>query len=134
MPSKDANLQLAERTNETIKYLCLQKEIHSEWIATACFYRALHLAEAYLVVNGAVYDRTHVGREAVLKRTQQTKHIWQHYRVLWQASLIARYLAFNDVSYTSFSDYLTPDKVVSELVNHHLRQVENSVFRLLNIQ
>ncbi|HUP81414.1 MAG TPA: hypothetical protein VM260_22880 [Pirellula sp.] len=132
MPNVSDHLRLAKRLLGTLNHLLQEQEKHSEWIAVTAFYRSLHLSEAVLLTKNIPHDRTHVGREQALKRTNSTANIWKHYRSLWQASCIARYLAFHDDEYANFSSYLTPSEVHSELVRHRLREIEKSVALQLN--
>jgi hypothetical protein len=131
MPNIADHLKLAKRLRCTISYLSKENDQHSEWIAVTAFYRALHLSEAVLLKNQINHDRTHVGREQALKRTKSTENIWKHYRPLWQASCIARYLAFHDAEYVDFSSFMEPAKVISELIEYRLRELEKSVAKQL---
>ena len=127
MPNVSDHLGLAKRLLGTLEHLSKDLDAHSEWIAVTAFYRALHLSEAVLLTKKVQHDRTHVGREQALKRTNSTSNIWKHYRSLWQASCIARYLAFHNDEYKSFSSFLSPSEVHTELVRHRLREIEKSV-------
>ena len=131
MPNVTDHLRLAKRLLRTISYLSKENDQHSEWIAVTAFYRALHLSEAVLLTNRIDHDRTHVGRDQALKRTRSTENIWKHYRPLWQASCIARYLAFHDDEYVDFSSFMDPAKVISELIEYRLRELEKSVAKQL---
>ena len=133
MPKLAEHLAHAKRLKNTLQFLCEKHDNHSEWIAVTAFYRALHLSESLLVKGNIPHDRSHVGREQALKRTKSTSHIWIHYRPLWEASNISRYLAYQGTEYSSFATYLDPDKVVSELVNYRLREIEKSVANQLSM-
>ncbi len=133
MPSIEEHLAHSKRTKLTLEYLCSRREEHYEWIAVVAFYRALHLSEAVLLRFSVAHDRSHVGRETAIKKTRSMSHIWKNYRPLWEASCISRYLSFHDQDYKSFATYLTPDDVVTKLVNHRLREIEKSVAGLLDI-
>lgn len=132
MPDSSKHLAIARRLKGTLEYLILDPEKHSEWITVTAFYRALHLAESVLAENKIEHDRNHVSREKALKRTTSTQHIWKHYRPLWSLSCIARYLAYEDQEYESFSSYIAPAQVLSQVVGHHLRQIEKSTANLLH--
>ena len=133
MPNVADHLKLAKRLQCTISYLSKENDQHSEWIAVTAFHRALHLSEAVLLTKRIDYDRTHVGRDQALKRTRSTKNIWKHYRPLWQASCIARYLAFHDDEYIDFSSFMEPAEVISESIEYRLRELEKSVPKQLGI-
>ncbi len=57
-----------------------------------------------------------------------------HFRVLWQASTIARYLHDNETStkYSKFSDYMSSDVVAKELVEKRLLKMEQMVIEKLD--
>ncbi len=127
MPSKNAHEAMADRCQATIDFLLSDRDQHSEWIAVVSFYRALHLVEMLFAALGVTHSRNHESRESVLKTNRKYENIWKHYRVLWSVSTNARYLSTRE----SFSDYMSPEKVENEIVKHRLRQVENSVRKLM---
>ena len=68
----------------------------------------------------------------MLKGEPRYQHIYKHYRPLWAASVVARYLENpRGDSFRSFADYLSPQDVQQKMIGHHLRQIERSVERLL---
>ena len=82
----------------------------------------------YTVAMSFVGEGTnHDEREKALKSARKYRHIYEHYSPLKRASLNARYLS--EVS--QFDDYLSPDEVVSNLLKHHLVQVEKSAAKFL---
>ena len=133
MPSKEAHLKIAERNSNTILYLTEQQNDHSEWITVIAFYRALHLVEALFSQNPKIeHCHTHQAREQRLKTVKRYNHIYKHYRPLYSASPVARYLEDNRRNtFTTFSEYLSPERIISEIVGHRLLQIEKSVFKLL---
>jgi len=130
MPSKNAHEAMAKRCQVTIDFLLTEKEQHSEWIAVVSFYKALHLVEMLFAAEGITHSRNHESRESVLKSTRKFGNIWKHYRPLWTISTNARYLSTCD----SFGEYMSPENVEKEVVNHRLKQVEKSVHNLMPSQ
>ena len=74
----------------------------------------------------------HRERNRILKKTPRYQHIWSFYRPLFQASLIARYLREdqNSPDCEVFSRYMPPETVRQKVLNHWLRQIEQSAAKL----
>jgi hypothetical protein len=135
MPSREAHLQLAARNKEALDYLLRKAEKLPEWIATVAFYRALHLVEALFAHDENEHSHNHEERDQRLKRNRRYANIYKHYRPLWAASVIARYLVDpSGRQFKTFTDYMPPGKLKSELINHRLRRIESSVSRMLGRQ
>lgn len=132
MPSKAAHTLAASENQKAIDYLCVKLEEFPQWVATVAFYKALHIVEAVLAAEGKHTDE-HKVRNRLLKTTPKYEHIWKHYRPLFNDSMIARYLRHDEnmPTYEVFSTYLPPAQVRSQILNHHLRQVERSARTLL---
>jgi hypothetical protein len=104
----------------------------SDWVTTVAFYKAVHLVEA-------VFDHDHLGhsgdhrqRAVFLKSKPRYQMLFQNYRPLKSASEIARYLRDGGGKhYKGFDDYLGPAEVQSEILDHHLFQLERSARKLL---
>jgi hypothetical protein len=100
-----------------------------EWIATLAFYKAVHVVEAVFRCQGRHNCHDHITRLDTLKRLYDPLH--QHFRPLYSASLIARYLEQKDKdtgkeqSYTCFTDYISPQKVIDSLIRKRLVPLEN---------
>ncbi len=132
MADMNNHLAVAVKNQELIEHLIVTKDRHSEWVAVVAFYKALHLVDAMLYCDHS--DRhgvDHSHRQQILKKNRKYENIYKHYRQLSAASSIARYLEHGPENYRAFSEYLDPDKVVSLLVNHHLKQLEISVNKIL---
>src|SRR5258708_7948386 len=133
MPNKNSHLELAKKNEDTIKYLLSDADNHPEWIATVAFYRALHLVEALFSVNsnvGTQHGSNHEQREKILKSDRRYSHIWKHYRPLWAASMVSRYLKHDAPGhgyYASFCDFMSAQDVKDKILNHRLKQIETSV-------
>ena len=129
MPNKEAHLAAAKENQEALDYLLLKLESFSGWVATVAFYKALHLMDALCAVDGT-HHSDHKSRNGAMKRgSPRQKRLYKHYRALWQASRIARYLKeYSDSKeYDVFADFMPPAEVKRQLVDHRLRQIEKSV-------
>lgn len=133
MPSEASHIDLAVRNQAALDYLSADPAAYCEWIATVAFYKALHVVEAVLTHDRDVgHGQSHTHRSQVLKQTSYS-HIWKHYRPLWAASMVARYLKdIGGRDFQSFTDYLAPEDVIPQLVNHYLKQVEKSAGKRLS--
>ena len=123
MATEADHLVLANKNHQALLHLVPRPEDFSEWIATIAFYKALQVVEAVFVRRG--YRASDHNRRFELLKTSFPE-IYRHFRVLWQASTIARYLHDNESnrSYSQFSDYLSPARVVEKLVFRRLRPIE----------
>lgn len=133
MPTTEEHLAIAKRNEATLAYLLEKVREHSEWVATVAFYTALHYVEAVFFhdLNGT-HGHNHESRDRLLKCTKRYENIYRHYRPLWEASVVARYMQ-RDGETRLFSKYLSPDKVEEQLVRHRLHQLRKSAERLLGI-
>lgn len=129
MAKERDHIECANRTQKTIGHLLTSdKAANSPWIATAAFYKAVHIVEAAYSNDSAIgHTSDHERREQALKSARKYEHIYESYSILKRASTNARYLSECRV----FDDYMTPDVVVATLLRHHLHQVEKSAKRFL---
>lgn len=127
MPTEDQHIACASRTQKTIQHLMQDLDTHSPWIATAAFYKALHVVEAVFAKERGHHSCDHGGRRGLLERTRRYDHIARHYLILERAARNARYLPPGGV----FDLWLSPQKVVDQLLNHALRQIEESASKML---
>jgi len=123
--SRESN-HIALANQNHLAMICLHEaaDTHPEWIVTIAFYKAVHVVQAMLSkANKSCHD--HKTRHAILKRDYP--EIWKHFRSLWAASTIARYLYdnANQTSYKSFVDHCPAEKVYSRFVEKRLRSVED---------
>ena len=136
MPNKAEHLALAEHNQGVIDYLKLEAARHPDWIATVAFYKALHLVEALFTRFTTIkHGGNHVVREETMKKDRRYDNIFPHYKVLKEVSCVARYLASDGSHprhFSTFTDYLTVDEVLSDILEHRLHQIEESVKRLLS--
>ena len=132
MPSEADHIALANKNHSALQYLRESKdEPHSEWVVTIAFYKAVQVVQAIFAKTGtACHD--HKSRHSILKN--RFPDIWRHYRVLWQASTIARYLHDNETGtpFTSFDAYCPADKVSSRFIERRLRPIEQLAIKKLS--
>jgi len=101
-------------------------------VAVVAFYKALHWIEAMSYCDHACkHGGNHSDREQVLKWTALYQNIYKHYRPLYAASCVARYLTHSGQEFSAFATYLSPDPVEAKLVQHHLKQLEKSVEKFI---
>jgi len=134
MPSLNAHLDLANRNQDLIDHLTPDIGRFPEWVTTVAFYRALHLVEAVFATDPAIkHGGDHGKRHDYLKRNKKYKAIYEAYRPLWAASVVARYLEDKSsaTDYSSFSKYLPVEEVKRLVLDHYLREIESSVEQLL---
>jgi len=131
MPSESDHIALANNNHRAMMCLHDAEDDHSEWVATVAFYKAVHLVQAMLSKAGrSCHD--HKTRHDILK--SRYPEIWKHYRPLWSASTIARYLHDNDsrTPYKQFSDHCPSDQVYERYIQKRLRAVENHAWNKLS--
>jgi hypothetical protein len=130
MAKEHDHIECANRTQKTIGHLLTSDKVtNSPWVATAAFYKAVHVVEAVFSNDNAIgHTSDHDRREQALKSARKYEHIYQNYSVLKRASTNARYLSECRV----FDDYMTPDGVVATLLKHHLHQLEKSAKKCLS--
>lgn len=136
MPSEGAHIRRARRNQEAIGFLLAnESDIFPEWITAIAFYKALHLVEAVFAADEKAdrdHEQTHDQRERRLKRTRRYREIYKHYAPLCRASLIARYMQSDGKIFADFTSYLTPEQVVSEVLNHRLKRIERAAKKFMS--
>jgi len=134
MANEEAHVRLALRNQATIDHLRTDAPKYSEWITTVAFYKALHIVEAVFFRNGGNHGTDHEDRARRLKEARYS-HIWKHYRPLWAASTVARYLQDTiqrSGSFNSFAEYMPAGDVDRLILNHYLHQVQQSARNFLS--
>lgn len=113
----------------------MQTDEHLAWIVAIAFYKALHIVEAVFEADPrspVKHTDDHGTRNKVLKTTSRYKHLWDNYRPLYEASLVARYLHFDgSPTVDVFSTYMPKTVVKNLILGHHLHQIQQSARRLL---
>lgn len=129
MPNEKSHLALANHNQDLLDQLVPKVEEFPDWVATVAFYKALHVVEAVLACgNPAQHGVDHPKRERTLKSNHKYKNIYQNYRPLYAASLVARYMKDDQ---TDFTSYLSPAEVINKLLRHRLHQLERSALKQL---
>jgi hypothetical protein len=130
------HIALANRNQEALAYLLAAPSPFFEWVSITAFYKAMHIVEAVFFNHEAPptqHTVTHSDRNHILKI--RYPNLLRNYRPLFNASLVARYLAYEDMSidqqYTSFSQYMPANVVRSLLLGHYLVQPEANALPLL---
>ena len=133
MASEADHLALANKNHDVLMHLMDDVDRFPEWITVLAFYKAVQVVEA-------VFDHKHGGGchghparlDALKRRGYQS--LFRHYRLLWAASSVARYLydTVEQTPYKSFTDYRTPEQVARNLVNRRLRAIEDEAVGLLS--
>jgi hypothetical protein len=132
MPNKDCHLAVARRNQAVIDQFLANGNTHPEWVAIVAFYKALHIVDAVLFANHSdKHGGSHDNRNQILKTTTRYQNLYRHYRPLFSASLVGRYLETDQQQFRCFDDYLSAADVVSILLDHHLRQLEKSAEKII---
>ena len=137
MPDLAIHEKIAENNQAVIDNLLKESEggfqAFAPWVVTVAFYKALHLVECILYVDGQLdrrkplHSQNHTERNDTLRQRKYAK-LWKHYYALYNASMTARYLtdAGNGGVEQYFKQYFgSVDKIRSMMLNHHLRQIEH---------
>jgi len=142
MASASDHIALANRNHDALCALLPNAAQHPEWIATIAFYKAVHVVEAVFALDSSEHSYSHDDRIERLKRPA-FHDLFMHYRPLYAASVIARYLE-DSVSkkldpsvtltkrYKSFTCYMPAESVVKRLLRHRLKPLEEGSVRFLN--
>ncbi|HWL09560.1 MAG TPA: hypothetical protein VNQ76_14215 [Planctomicrobium sp.] len=130
MPGINDHSLAASEHYKALNYLTERIDEFPQWTTTVAFYVAVHAVEALFAHDGHHSD-SHEDRNRRLKAENRYKHIWGHYRPLWNDSRIARYMEdHNGKAYPIFSVYLPGSEVRTTHLNHHLHQILQSVRKL----
>ena len=137
MPSKDSHLRVVKENTAAIDWVRQAQPSMPQWVVTIAFYKALHIIEAVFAADkiGPIrHTDDHAQRNDVLRREPRYRHLWKHYRPLWNDSLIARYLQGNTAgdTYSGFADYMPLMEVEKQHLNHNLVQIVRTARTLLS--
>lgn len=130
------HIALANRNQNVLDYLMGDLDRCAEWVATVAFYKALHVVEAIFADDPDVqHTANHRDRLNVMKRDPQYRPLFPTYRVLWQVSLIARYLEHANAGvvqgFARFEDYMPTDDIKSILLDRFLMPFERVAVGML---
>jgi hypothetical protein len=132
--SRTDHLALADHNQQTIDYLRQAGDRFPDWITTVAFYKAVHLVDALLAHDHGRHFHDHRARFAALKRENRYLAIYRHFRPLYEASCVARYLQASGgrQDYHQFTDYVPADAVEAEILTARLAPLEKSARKLLS--
>ena len=131
MPETEAHRLAAIENQKALNYLIERKHDFPQWVVTVAFYTALHVVDSILAKDGHHPD-DHGVRNGLLKKTKKYEFLWRTYRTLFSDSMIARYLVCNGTGpFKSFADYMAPETIIAQHVNHHLEQLIKSARKML---
>jgi hypothetical protein len=128
------HLALANKSHDVLELLLKEPEKHSEWIATVAFYKAVQLIDAACVKAHGSVCHGHPQRLDRVKTSPHLGSVFPHYRFLWNAPVIARYLYEGEAphkGYSSFTDYIAAKDVEKRIVQKRLLPIEQHVAGLL---
>ena len=132
MGTEADHIALANKNHAVLVHLLEDVEKFPEWVTVVAFYKALQVVEAMFVHKHGRSCHGHPERLSALKtRGYQEEH--KHFRALWAASSVARYLhdADSRTTYCSFADFMSPDRV-RKFVQKRLGGVECNAVRHLS--
>jgi len=132
MASEADHIALANKNHDVLVYLLEDVERFPEWVTVAAFYKAVQIVDAMFRKATGRCCFGHDDRLNKLKIGHKALH--KHFRVLWSASSIARYLydTVGHTPYSCFTDYMTPEQVRRTIVGKRLRGVECEALRFLS--
>jgi hypothetical protein len=133
MATEADHIALANKNHDVLMHLVKDIDRFPEWVTVAAFYKAVQIIEAVFVHQHGRCCHGHQKRlDALKSRGYQVLH--KHYRVLWGASSVARYLydTTSDKSYSSFASYLPPDRVYKAILKRRLVGIECEAVGLLS--
>jgi hypothetical protein len=139
MSTEAEHLALANRNQAALDHLLLDVPKCSEWMAVAAFYKSLHVVEAVFAREPkACHLHDHHARLDKLKATRTYSLLYPHYRAMWSAGLVARYLAHQPgggapSAYACFDDYLPAADIRSKLLDNYLFGFEHMAVQLLGL-
>ena len=132
MAASQNHIALANKNQDALEFV--SRGTHDEWIATIAFYKAIHLVEAACRNLGSKHCHSHKTRLELMQVKMELKPIYGHFRVLYQASCVARYLHNHDskMDYRSFGDYISSGQAYKLLVEGRLKSVEDGLLAHLD--
>ena len=133
MAKEADHIALANKNHDVLLHLLNDVDRFPEWVTVVAFYKAVQLVEAIFVRHYGRSCHGHQKRLDALK-SRGLKKMYKHYRVLWGASSVARYLydVTQDGDYTSFTDYLAPEQIKKAIIKRRLYGLECEAVGLLS--
>lgn len=141
MSSLEDHIGLANRNQRVLDYLMLDPATCAEWVAVTAFYKSLHVVEAIFASQmPPIHVHNHHARLDRLKERRYAP-LYPSFRVLWSASIVARYLEHDDPPvaghpavrrpYACFDDYLSIADLKTNLLDRSLVPFENMAISML---
>jgi len=133
MPNFEGHEAAAARNQKVLD--CLLENYDSSpddfahWVIAVAFYKALQLLEGiFSCEKQPFHSKDHQERNRRLKEIKKYEHLWRHYRPLFEASMVARYLVLpnSGADQTDLNTYLSGTSIRGKFINHCLRQIEKS--------
>ena len=140
MPDIAAHEAAARRHHAALAFLLPQIDVHAEWVVITAFYKALHRIELAFAADtdGEMHFFDHRERNSFLKdrRNRRYANLGKHYRPLFDASLVARYVQPHPGSpiYSTFLECYPATVIKTQLIDHRLRQIQSIVETLVGRQ
>jgi hypothetical protein len=133
MATEADHISLANKNHDALLHLLPSVEQFPEWVTVIAFYKAVQIVEAVFEHRYGRCCHGHQRRLDALK-SRGHKELHRHYRVLWGASSVARYLynTTTDESYTSFASYLSADQIRTAILKRRLAGIECEAVGLLS--
>lgn len=132
MATEADHLKLANKNHDVLLHLLEDVERFPEWVTVTAFYKAVQIIEAAYQHK---YGHCSHGRPARLQSLKNRGHetLYLHYRALWAASSVARYLHNTESGqkFSSFSDYI-PAEQVKKLVKKRPGGIECESVNMLS--
>ncbi len=127
MASELDHINLANRNHDALRVIVGADPPHPEWMAVVGFYKALQIIEACFANLGIGHGFGHKKRLDIMAFDRRFDPIFKHYKMLLEASEIARYLGSSSAgaaAYRCFDDYMDSSQVKAKLLGERLKKVE----------
>lgn len=133
MATEVDHIAQANRNHAVLEVLLPRREEFPEWVVTVAFYKAVHVVEAAFAAALRGHSTSHQDRLQTLKMPR-FHEIHKHFRPMYAASCVARYLQepFSKQTYTVFSSYMPPDKILPKIIKGRLDPVEQNCLAFLS--
>lgn len=139
MSTEAEHIALANRNQAAIEHLLLDAGKCWGWVAVVAFYKSLHVVDAVFARESTpCHLHNHHARLDRLKATRAYSLLFQHYRAMWSAALVARNLAHEaeppgkgEKTYACFDDYLPVAEIRSKPLDRYLFGFEHIAVQLL---
>jgi hypothetical protein len=133
MATEADHIALANKNHDALLHLLPNVERFPEWVTVIAFYKAVQIIEAVFEHKYGRCGHGHQKRLEALK-SRGYKELYRHYRVLWGASSVARYLynTIDNKSYSSFASYLSAQQIHTAILKRRLAGIECEAVGMLS--